>query len=366
MSKLGVFGSAHSVSDRYRRRLLSAAGLSNNLLFSNLNTTITVKSTPSKDASTTSELGVLDGYLTKRNEQHAWQRRFCVLVPQLFLYYFEGSDGDSPRGIIDLEAYTDITAQPDNVVRLATAPGREPQRTFYFQADSEEDCQAWISALIRERYFKLRDERDAYQELQGDFQAQTAHAQDLMAQATEEAEAAEASFADEARQEAEFMERLRALLAELGEYQVDDDDGEAEAGEDSSSDGESDDETPAALERRAALRRLRRAGRSLLRKCAALEAELESSEAAAHENAREDREHAERIAALEAELRREEETIAEETRLKEACEAEALDLQREIDEAEMNRIRGRAEIRPVGSLGRALSRKRTPFRCCQK
>ena len=114
-------------------------------------------------------------------------------------YYFEGSDGDSPRGIIDLEAYTDITAQPDNVVRLATAPGREPQRTFYFQADSEEDCQAWISALIRERYFKLRDERDAYQELQGDFQAQTAHAQDLMAQATEEAEAAEASFADEAR-----------------------------------------------------------------------------------------------------------------------------------------------------------------------
>ena len=49
-SRGGVFGSAHSVSDRYRRRLLAAAGLSNSLLFSNLNTTITIKSSPPKTA----------------------------------------------------------------------------------------------------------------------------------------------------------------------------------------------------------------------------------------------------------------------------------------------------------------------------
>ena len=37
MSKLGVFGSAQATSDRYRRRLLAAAGLSNNLLNWHLN-----------------------------------------------------------------------------------------------------------------------------------------------------------------------------------------------------------------------------------------------------------------------------------------------------------------------------------------
>ena len=152
-SRGGVFGSAHSVSDRYRRRLLAAAGLSNNLLFSNLNTTITVKSSPPKTARNTADLGIVAGNLTKRNEQHAWQRRFCVLAPQSLLYYFEDAEADTPRGIIDLEYYTDITAQPNNVVRLATPASHGPQRTFYFQADSEEDMNAWLSALIRERYF---------------------------------------------------------------------------------------------------------------------------------------------------------------------------------------------------------------------
>ena len=97
MSKLGVFGSAQATSDRYRRRLLAAAGLSNNLLFSNLNTTITIKSSPPKTARVTSQLGIISGNLTKRNEQHSWQRRFCVLAPQSLLYYFEDAEGDTPR-----------------------------------------------------------------------------------------------------------------------------------------------------------------------------------------------------------------------------------------------------------------------------
>ena len=113
MSKLGVFGSAQATSDRYRRRLLAAAGLSNNLLFSNLNTTITIKSSPPKTARVTSQLGIISGNLTKRNEQHSWQRRFCVLAPQSLLYYFEDAEGDTPRGIIDLEYYTDISAEPN-------------------------------------------------------------------------------------------------------------------------------------------------------------------------------------------------------------------------------------------------------------
>ena len=85
MSKTGVFGVANSVGDRYRRRLLAAAGMSNNQLFSNLNTTITIKSSPPKTARSTAQLGIICGNMTKRDEQHTWKRRFCVLAPQSLL-----------------------------------------------------------------------------------------------------------------------------------------------------------------------------------------------------------------------------------------------------------------------------------------
>ncbi|KAK7230808.1 hypothetical protein SO694_00075177 [Aureococcus anophagefferens] len=279
MSKLGVFGSAQATSDRYRRRLLAAAGLSNNLLFSNLNTTITIKSSPPKTARVTSQLGIISGNLTKRNEQHSWQRRFCVLAPQSLLYYFEDAEGDTPRGIIDLEYYTDISAEPNNVVRLATPAHAGPQRTFYFQADSEEDMNAWLSALVRERYFVLRDERDAYQELQHDFQAQTAHMTQIMGKSSEDAEQAAADFERTAREESELVDQLQALLAD---------------------------------------------------------ATLLESESGAAREAQELREHGFEVAELEAELAREEALLRDEAEKKAAILADCDQLDREVDEARMN------------------------------
>ena len=53
-------------------------------------------------------------------------------------------------------------------LRLATASD-VPARSFFFQAETEEQAQKWCEALSRERYFVVADERDAYRELQGEF-----------------------------------------------------------------------------------------------------------------------------------------------------------------------------------------------------
>jgi hypothetical protein len=65
-----------------------------------------------------SRLAIKSGYMTKKNESGAWQRRYCVLVPHTFLYYFDTDEGDVPRGIIDLEYYTDISADDKHVIKV--------------------------------------------------------------------------------------------------------------------------------------------------------------------------------------------------------------------------------------------------------
>ena len=136
------------------------------------NTALTIKSSPPKSAAVARRLGVHIGYLTKRNEQHQWQRRYCALVPQTLLYYFDNEYSDSARGIIDLECYTDVEIVAKNTIRLSTPPDI-PLRSFFFRADNEEQCAAWAAALTRERYFVVADERDAYQKLQSEFQKES-------------------------------------------------------------------------------------------------------------------------------------------------------------------------------------------------
>lgn len=63
-------------------------------------------------------MSVRHGYMNKRNEQAVWQRRYCVLVPHTFLYYFESEDAECPRGVIDLEYYTDISADDRHIVKV--------------------------------------------------------------------------------------------------------------------------------------------------------------------------------------------------------------------------------------------------------
>ncbi len=79
-----------------------------------------MKSTPSKDAKTTEKLSVKSGFLLKKNEQGSWQKRFICLVPHTFLYYFEGENADTPRGVIDMELLTQCTVEENHVLKLST------------------------------------------------------------------------------------------------------------------------------------------------------------------------------------------------------------------------------------------------------
>ena len=320
MSRQGPLGAAHSQSDRYRRRLLAAAGLSNNLLFSNLNTTMAVKSSASRTAPATAALGALSGYLAKRDEQHQWRRRFCVLAPQAFLYYFEDSSADAPRGVIDLEG-ADVSVGDGNVVHIVTPGTHDAEgRRFYFQADSADDAAAWVSALVRERYFNVRDERDAYRDLQHDLSAQAAASRDLLDEATEANDEAERRHVAAARAEAELDDRLRSIARELDE---DDDDSEGE-------------ECLEADVRSSILARMKRRGRRSMARIAALEAKLESKEASSEERARELRRHGAEVAQLEEELRREEARTQDEAETSKRLDEETEELRREAQEAALN------------------------------
>ena len=95
-----------------------------------------------------------------------------------------------------------------------------PLRAFYFQADSEDERNAWMSVLSRERFFVVRDERDAYQELQQDFQAQSAEVATMMAGVHAEKETAQHRLDDAERESGEATAQLRALVTNLGVPQV--------------------------------------------------------------------------------------------------------------------------------------------------
>ena len=110
-------------------------------------TALTVKSSPPKTAQTATRLGVRAGVLTKRDERGAWQRRYCALVPQTLLFYYDDETSDDARGIIDLEYYGDVQIVRGRTLRLATASD-VPLRSFFFQAETEEQAQKWCEPLV--------------------------------------------------------------------------------------------------------------------------------------------------------------------------------------------------------------------------
>ncbi|CAN0412303.1 unnamed protein product, partial [Hapterophycus canaliculatus] len=52
------------------------------------------QSSPPRTAAEMTKLSVRRGWMLKKNEQGAWQRRYCCLVPHTFLYYFESKDAE--------------------------------------------------------------------------------------------------------------------------------------------------------------------------------------------------------------------------------------------------------------------------------
>ncbi|KAJ8598499.1 hypothetical protein CTAYLR_001366 [Chrysophaeum taylorii] len=155
------------------------------------------------------------GTLTKRNEQHQWQRRYCALVPQTLLYYFDNEYSESARGIIDLEYYTDVEIVAKNTIRLSTPPDI-PLRSFFFRADSEEQCAAWTAALTRERYFVVADERDAYQKLQTEFQMESSATAEKVEKMRAEAEGLRSSVAASELRRQHALSTLRTLAVSMG------------------------------------------------------------------------------------------------------------------------------------------------------
>lgn len=123
----------------------------------------------------------------KRNEQGTWLKRYCCIVPHMFLYYFDNETAENPVGIIDLQYYTSADIQAGNILKLSTSESVKA-RSFFFQIDDPSILSEWIGCIHRERYGVIRDERDAYQQLQDHFSSQMEFSMKMMEENSTEKE----------------------------------------------------------------------------------------------------------------------------------------------------------------------------------
>eukprot|EP00752_Nemacystus_decipiens_P003650 g3364.t1 len=226
-------GAVATKAGRLRQKALSVVDTVQTLSSHNSSNscTITVKSSPPRTAAEMTKLSVRRGWMLKRNEQRAWQRRYCCLVPHTFLYYFESKDSEVPRGVIDLDPYTDIEVdQTTGAIVLGpgsdAAAARQGLRKFYLRPEDRPATMAaaaaaatatgngegdgdlgqywvprrrsggggeggealgeWLSGFHRERYKVVRDERDAYMNLQEEYMAQMQDTTSAMSEAESE------------------------------------------------------------------------------------------------------------------------------------------------------------------------------------
>ena len=76
-----------------------------------------------------SQFSIKTGWLDKRNEQGIFQKRFICIVPHLFMYYFESEKSDVPKGVIDLQYYTDISIEGSEYDTLKLSTNNESNRS---------------------------------------------------------------------------------------------------------------------------------------------------------------------------------------------------------------------------------------------
>ena len=141
--------------------------------------TLHIKSTSSKDALTIAKLAIRTAQMSKKNEQGSWQKRFVCMVPHMFLYYYDNELSESPRGVIDLEYFTQLSVDADNVMTMSAREGI-PLRAYYFQVSDPEVIAEFSSSLHRDRYQLIKDERDAYQQLQDQFSGEMDYASKMI------------------------------------------------------------------------------------------------------------------------------------------------------------------------------------------
>uniref|UniRef100_A0A7S1FZU9 PH domain-containing protein n=1 Tax=Corethron hystrix TaxID=216773 RepID=A0A7S1FZU9_9STRA len=137
-----------------------------------------------------------------------------------------GGVGPSPVGIIDLECYSVVNrpgTDPDRgtVLELAGDPVTNPDlRSFYFQAEDDEDCVRWTNAFLSDRHTALMDEREAYRQVAESFPQQLQCCSDMIEEAENKRKNAELeayrvrSAAEESR--SNILGVLREALEKLG------------------------------------------------------------------------------------------------------------------------------------------------------
>jgi len=138
----------------------------------------------------------------------------ALLVPHTFLYYYDEGNLETPRGIIDMEFYTNLTVDPHNVISVSPQDGLSI-RSFYFQSEHREDANFWVSSLLRERYASLKDERDAFVEVQENFTAQLEFSAQAIQQIEEEKEGISRSLQSELSRGNEDQKHLKQLLEDI-------------------------------------------------------------------------------------------------------------------------------------------------------
>ena len=147
-----------------------------------------------------------------------------------------------PVGIIDLECYSNVnrSSKNDSVMEVTGDSITNPDlRSFYFQAATTEDADAWTTALLSDRHCALRDEREAYRQVCDSFPIQLQLCSDMIDAAEERASEAEKelyhvrSAAEEGRRKA--LELVRDILEQRCWGQVESRNPLSDSGSDASS-----------------------------------------------------------------------------------------------------------------------------------
>ena len=180
-------------------------------------TTMQIKGTPNKDAITTSSYASKCGYMMKRNEQGEFRRRFVCTVPHMFLYYFDNEIADSPKGIIDLELFTKIEIESDNeTIKLSTQEENGLRPYFLKFVDNNDQIADWVGSLLRDRYNIIKEERDAYRQLQDHFTGEMEVSSRQMKSSTQDMERLLKDVSDARRETEDVLRYIANALSIIG------------------------------------------------------------------------------------------------------------------------------------------------------
>ena len=179
-------------------------------------TTMQIKGTPNKDAITTSSYASKCGYMMKRNEQGQFHRRFVCTVPHMFLYYFDNEMADAPKGIIDLELFTKIEIESDNETIKLSTQDENGLRPYYLQLKDKEQIADWVGSLLRDRYNIIKEERDAYRQLQDHFTGEMEVSSRQMKSSTQDMERLLKDVSDAKKETEDVLRYIANALSIIG------------------------------------------------------------------------------------------------------------------------------------------------------